>query len=271
MEDVNALNESSQTLHDGAGSSGHALIACPDTSSTCDTGYHTYTAIIDRTNTSAETLQFLLDGTVESTITEASVGTAAWQAAIDHGFYILWDLAMGGNYPNGICNCTTPTSATTSGASISAAYVAVYEEGGNTTPTATVTGTGNGNRHQRAVPDQPELAEHRGQPDVRERMQRQCRPAVDDLQRQHGARPGRLPGRERGRDDFSGTAVKWYACNGTAAQTWTHESNGELVNPHSGLCLTDPGNNTATALDIETCTGAAGQTWTLPGAPGRTR
>jgi beta-glucanase (GH16 family) len=28
MEDVNALNEASQTLHDGAGSSGHPLIAC---------------------------------------------------------------------------------------------------------------------------------------------------------------------------------------------------------------------------------------------------
>jgi len=66
----------------------------------------------------------------------------------------------------------------------------------------------------------------------------------------------------------SGTAVKWYACNSTAAQTWTHQSNGELVNPHSGLCLTDPGNNTATALDIETCTGAAGQTWMLPSGTG---
>ena len=57
-----------------------------------------------------------MDGTVESTITEASVGTAAWQAAIDHGFFIIFDLAMGGNYPDGICNCTSPTSATTSGA-----------------------------------------------------------------------------------------------------------------------------------------------------------
>ena len=101
MEDVNAGNTASQTLHDSAGSSGHALIACPNTASTCQTGYHTYSVIVDRTNTSAETLQFLMDGTVESTITEASVGTAAWQAAIDHGFFIIFDLAMGGNYPNG--------------------------------------------------------------------------------------------------------------------------------------------------------------------------
>src|ERR1700734_3266795 len=115
MEDVNGSNEASQTLHDSAGSSGHALIACPNTSSTCQTGYHTYSVIVNRTNTSAETLEFLMDGTVESTITEASVGTAAWQAAIDHGFFIIFDLAMGGNYPNGISGTTTPTSATTSG------------------------------------------------------------------------------------------------------------------------------------------------------------
>ncbi len=140
MEDVNGLNEASQTLHDSANSPGHALIACPTTG--CQTGYNTYSVIINRTNTSAETLEYVMDGVVEDTITEASVGTAAWQAAIDHGFFIIFDLAMGGNYPNGICNCTTPTAATTSGASMSVQYVAVYEEGGNSTPTGTATATG---------------------------------------------------------------------------------------------------------------------------------
>ena len=263
MEDVNALNESSQTLHDGAGSSGHALIACPDTSSTCQTGYHTYTAIIDRTNTSAETLQFLMDGTVESTITEASVGTAAWQAAIDHGFYILWDLAMGGNYPNGICNCTTPTSATTSGASISAAYVAVYEEGGNTTPTATVTGTGKVTGINGLCLTNQNSLNTEGNP----MFVSACNGSAGQQWTTYSDSTVRVQGGcldVNAAGTTSGTAVKWYACNGTAAQTWTHQSNGELVNPHSGLCLTDPGNNTATALDIETCTGAAGQTWTLP-------
>ena len=66
-----------------------------------------------------------MDGTVESTITESSVGTTAWQHAIDHGFFIIFDLAMGGNYPNGICNCPTPKSDTTSGASMSVGYVDV--------------------------------------------------------------------------------------------------------------------------------------------------
>ena len=83
-----------------------------------------------------------MDGTVEAAITEASVGTTAWQGAIDHGFFIIFDLAMGGNYPDGECNCTTPTSATSSGASISVGYVAVYEQGGNSTPTGTASATG---------------------------------------------------------------------------------------------------------------------------------
>src|ERR1700721_1554320 len=38
MEDVNGLNEASQTFHHSAGSSGHALIACPNTASSCQTG-----------------------------------------------------------------------------------------------------------------------------------------------------------------------------------------------------------------------------------------
>src|ERR1700742_1280162 len=134
MEDVNGGNTASQTLHDSAGSSGHALIACPNAATSCQTGYHTYSVIVDRTNTSAETMQFLMDGVVESTITEASVGVGAWQAAIDHGFFIIWDLAIGGNYPDGIQGSTTPTAATTSGGTLNAAWVAVYEQGGNSTP-----------------------------------------------------------------------------------------------------------------------------------------
>jgi hypothetical protein len=268
MEDVNGLNEASQTLHDASNSPGHALIACPTTG--CQTGYNTYSVIINRTNTSAETLQFLMDGTVESTITEASVGTTAWQEAIDHGFFIMWDLAMGGNYPNGICNCTTPTSATTSGASMSVAYVAVYEEGGNTTPTATPTGNGNVTGINGLCLTNQNSLNTEGNPMFVSACNGSAgqlwSPYTDSTLHVQG---GCLDVNAAGTSP--GTAVKWYPCNGTVAQNWTHESNGELVNPNSGLCLTDPGNNTATALDINTCTAAAGQIWTLPsGTTGNT-
>jgi hypothetical protein len=267
MEDVNGLNEASQTLHDASNSPGHALIACPGSGSSCQTGYHTYSVIIDRTNTSAETLQFLMDGTVESTITEASVGTTAWQEAIDHGFFIIFDLAMGGNYPNGICSCTTPTTATSSGASMSVGYVAVYEQGGNSTPTATPTATGqvkgiNGlclaNQNSLNVSGNPIVVNSCGTSPGQ-----QWSPYTDGTVRAQG---GCLDVVSAG--TASGTNVDWYPCNGTAAQGWTHQANGELVNPHSGLCLTDPGGNTSSRLDIETCTDSAQQQWTMPSGGG---
>ena len=267
MEDVNGLNEASQTLHDAANSPGHPLIACPGAGSGCQTGYHTYSVIIDRTNTSAETLQFLMDGTVESTITEASVGTTAWQQAIDHGFFIIFDLAMGGNYPDGVSGTTTPTSATTSGASMSVGYVAVYEQGGNSTPTATATATGPvtginslclANQNSLSTPGNPI-----GVSGCNGSAGQQWSPYSDGTLRTEG---GCLDVVSAGTS--SGTNADWYPCNGTAAQGWTHQSNGELVNPASGLCLTDPGGNTGARLDIETCTASAQQKWTLPTGSG---
>ena len=267
MEDVNGLNEASQTLHDAANSPGHALIPCPGAGSGCQTGYHTYSVIVDRTNTSAETLQFLMDGTVESTITEASVGTTAWQEAIDHGFFIIWDLAMGGNYPDGVSGTTTPTAATSSGASMSVGYVAVYEKGGNSTPTGTATATGTvnginglclGNQNSLNTASNPI-----GVSACNGSAGQQWSPYTDGTLRTQG---GCLDVVSAG--TASGTNVDWYPCNGTAAQGWTHASNGELVNPSSGLCLTDPGGNTGSRLDIETCTGSAQQQWTLPSGSG---
>ncbi len=51
-----------------------------------------------------------------------------------------------------------------------------------------------------------------------------------------------------------------------APSSGTQNSAGELVNPQSGLCLTDASNGAtnSTQLDIAACTGAAGQLWTLP-------
>ena len=132
FEDVNGLNEASQTMHDAKSYIQHPLTACPATS--CDGGFNTYSVIIDRTNTSAESLRFLIDGRTEETVTEAQVGAPVWQAAIDHGFFMLLDLAMGGLYPDGKCGCASPTAATTPGGQLKVAYVAAYERGPSTGP-----------------------------------------------------------------------------------------------------------------------------------------
>lgn len=66
----------------------------------------------------------------------------------------------------------------------------------------------------------------------------------------------------------SGTKVQLHTCNGTAAQQWQADSSGELVNPVSGLCLTDTsaGATNGTQLTIATCTAGTGQRWTVPTA-----
>ncbi|HUC57780.1 MAG TPA: glycoside hydrolase family 16 protein [Streptosporangiaceae bacterium] len=133
LEDVNALSEHSGTFHCGVDPGGpcnettgigSGLLSC----SGCQTGYHTYTVIVNRTNTSAESITWYLDGNQFFQVNESQVPVATWQAAVDHNFSIIFDLAMGGGYPNGVCGCTTPTSSTTSGAAMSVAYVAAYEK-----------------------------------------------------------------------------------------------------------------------------------------------
>jgi beta-glucanase (GH16 family) len=132
MEDVNARSQVSGTIHCGTypggpcnegNGIGSGLQAC----SGCQTGYHTYSMILDRTNTSAESITFYLDGNQYFTVTESQVGTATWQQAFDHNLDIIFDLAMGGGYPNGVCGCTSPSSSTTSGGTMSVAYVAAYQ------------------------------------------------------------------------------------------------------------------------------------------------
>ena len=144
MEDVNALSEVSHTFHCGVDPGGPCnetngissnLLACGG----CQTGYHTYSIIVDRTNTSAEQLRWYVDGSLEWTVSESQVPVATWQAAVDHGFFMILNVAIGGAYPNRICNCTTPTSATASGAGMSVDYVAVYETTGGTTAPPTTT------------------------------------------------------------------------------------------------------------------------------------
>ena len=148
MEDVNALSEVAGTLHCGVDPGGpcnettglgSGLISC----SGCQTGYNTYSVIVNRTDTSNESITWYLNGTAYKTVTESQVGTTDWQAAVDHGFFIILDNAMGGAFPNAICGCTSPSSGTSSGASLSVGYVAVYQSTGSTsTATATPTSTG---------------------------------------------------------------------------------------------------------------------------------
>jgi ricin-type beta-trefoil lectin protein/glycosyl hydrolase family 16 len=270
MEDVNSLSELSGTVHCGTDPGGpcnepngigSGLRGC----SGCQSGYHTYTMILNRTNTSSESITFYLDGTSYFTVTEAQVGTATWQAAFDHNLSIILDLAMGGGYPNGVCNCTTPTSSTASGGTMSVAYVAAYStSGGGTTPPPTGT-TGPITGYQGLCVD------------VRGANSANFTPVQvytcngTNAQQwtvvQAGSTLHALGSclDVNGAGTANGTTVDLYTCNGTGAQVWEPQSNGELYNPNSGKCLDDTGyGGSGTQLQIWACADTSNQQWNLP-------
>jgi beta-glucanase (GH16 family) len=139
MEDVNSGTQTAGTLHcgdlarknpDGTAGPCHepdglsnGLLPCP----ACQTGYHTYSVIIDRRHAGREQVRWYLDGRETFSVSETQVGAAAWTAAVDHSFRIILDLAIGGSYPDATCRCHSPTSQTTSGAAMSIASVAVWD------------------------------------------------------------------------------------------------------------------------------------------------
>jgi len=138
LEDVNALGSNSGTLHcgnltqrnpDGTFGPCHESDGQSSglrTCSGCESGYHTYSVIMDRRNEADQQIRWYLDGKEYFSVSESKVGTAAWAEAVDHGFSIILDVAIGGSYPNVQCGCKTPTSQTSPGATMSAQYVSVY-------------------------------------------------------------------------------------------------------------------------------------------------
>ncbi|HLX49077.1 MAG TPA: ricin-type beta-trefoil lectin domain protein [Streptosporangiaceae bacterium] len=266
MEDVNARSQLSGTVHCGTypggpcnepNGIGSGLVGCGG----CQTGYHTYTMILNRTNPSNESITFYLDGNAYFTVTEGQVGTSTWQAAFDHNLSIIFDLAMGGGYPNGVCGCTTPTGSTTSGGTMSVDYVAAYQMngGGGGNPTGPITGyqglcvdvrgantanftpvqvyTCNGTNAQQWTVVQAGSTLH----------------ALGKCMDINGG------------GTADGTTVDLYDCNNTGAQVFIPESNGSLYNPQSSKCLDDTGwGGSGTQLQIWDCTGNANQRWNLP-------
>lgn len=130
-ENVNALAATSGTFHCGVHPAGpcdepngvsSGLLPCPD----CETGFHTYSVLIDRRTAGQESMTWSVDGRQIFHVAESQVPAATWQQAVDHGFTVIFDLAIGGDYPDAACHCTTPTAATSSGGALTVAYVAAY-------------------------------------------------------------------------------------------------------------------------------------------------
>jgi beta-glucanase (GH16 family) len=131
LEDVNGRSSVFGTLHCGVNPGG----ACNESSglgsgekacSGCQTGFHTYAVEIDR-STSPEQVRWSLDGHTYFTLSQSKVDAKAWADAIDHPFFIIFDLAMGGGFPGAFGG--GPTASTISGGAMKVDYVAVYNKG----------------------------------------------------------------------------------------------------------------------------------------------
>jgi beta-glucanase (GH16 family) len=131
LEDINGRSSVFGTLHCGTNPGG----PCNESSgigsgeracSGCQTGLHDYAVEIDRSK-SPEAIRWYLDGVNYFTLPANRVDATTWANAVDHPFFIIYDLAMGGGFPDAFGG--GPNAATVSGASLNVDWVAVYNKG----------------------------------------------------------------------------------------------------------------------------------------------
>ncbi|HEY4459587.1 MAG TPA: discoidin domain-containing protein [Pseudonocardiaceae bacterium] len=130
MEDINARSSEFGTLHCGVDpggpcNEGTGIGSGERACSGCQTGYHTYAVEIDR-STSPEQIRWYLDGNNFFTLNSTQVDATTWANAVDHSFYVIFDLAIGGAFPAAYGG--GPNAATASGGSLNVDYVAVYNK-----------------------------------------------------------------------------------------------------------------------------------------------
>ena len=132
LEDANGLSNHSGTFScgpreqgpcDQPSGLGTGLLPCPG----CQKTYNVYSVVIDRRKPSDEQIRWYLNNHEFFSVSERKIGAAAWTEAVDHGFMVILDLAIGGQYPEGKCDCTAPNDQTTSGGTMSVRDLAVYE------------------------------------------------------------------------------------------------------------------------------------------------
>ncbi|MFI5908448.1 discoidin domain-containing protein [Dactylosporangium sp. NPDC051541] len=138
LEDINGRSSVFGTLHCGVNPGGpcnestgigSGERACAG----CQTGYHTYAVEIDRAK-SPEEIRWYLDGVNYFTLPATRVDATTWANAVHHPFFIIYDLAMGGGFPDAFGG--GPNASTISGGQMNIDWVAVYNKkgGGTTSP-----------------------------------------------------------------------------------------------------------------------------------------
>ncbi len=170
LEDINGRSSVFGTLHCGTNPGG----ACNESTGIgsgeracagCQTDYHNYAVEIDR-SVSPEQIRWYLDGTNYFTLAANRVDATTWANAVDHPFFIIYDLAMGGGFPAAFGG--GPNAATISGAQMNIDWVAVYNKGpgsgGTGSPTPSTSPSQSGSNIAQGKPATASSTENAGTP-----------------------------------------------------------------------------------------------------------
>ncbi|WP_405562008.1 ricin-type beta-trefoil lectin domain protein [Streptomyces sp. NBC_01180] len=267
MEDINGRGSDFSTIHcgvnpggpcnesTGIGSGEHACAGC-------QTGFHDYAVEIDR-SVSPEQVRFYLDGTNFFTVRANQVDATTWADAIDHPFFIIYDLAMGGGFPAAFGG--GPNAATVSGGKLVIDSVAVYNKapgsgnGGGPVTGQTITGPGG-----KCV----DVAGDDTGGDGTAVQLWDCQAAAKDQHWTWSGQTLQTLGKcldIAGGNSAPGTRLQLATCNGGGYQNWVRQGNGSLENPTSGRCIDSPSGATAngTRLQIWDCNGADAQEFAI--------
>ncbi|MEV4476678.1 RICIN domain-containing protein [Nonomuraea salmonea] len=190
-----------------------------------------------------------VDGVEFQRRTPADLGGNRW--VFDHPFFMIMNVAVGGNWPG------YPDGSTTFPQTLTVDYVRVYAPpttGGG----GQITGIGG------KCVDVAGAATANGTP-----VQLwDCNGTGAQSWSWNGDGSVRALGKcmdVTAGSTANGAKVQLYDCNGTGAQRWTYNSGtGQIVNPQSGKCLdaTDVSSANGTRLQIWDCSGGTNQRWT---------
>jgi beta-glucanase (GH16 family) len=142
MEDVNGSSDVFSTLHCGTNPGGpcnesSGIGSGPVHVDGLQTGFHTYAMELDR-SVQPNQIRWYLDGAQYFEVSADQVDAATWANATDHPWFVIFDLAMGGGFPDAGCQFAfapptgcpfpTPAATTVSGGALEVDYLAVYRK-----------------------------------------------------------------------------------------------------------------------------------------------
>ncbi|MFJ1541240.1 ricin-type beta-trefoil lectin domain protein [Micromonospora chalcea] len=196
-----------------------------------------------------DSITWYLDGVAYSRKTPADIGGNRW--VFDHPFFMIMNVAVGGNWPG------SPDGSTTFPQTMTIDYVRVHAwDNGGGGAGGQIIGYGN------KCVDVASANTANGTPvqlwtcngTAAQRWSWNADGSVRALGKCLDVAAG---------STASGAKVQLYDCNGTGAQKWVFSAAGDIVNPQANKCLdaTGPSSADGTRLQIWDCTGAANQKW----------